>query len=178
MKASLLAPLLNAYEIKRFWSNAKPAALTGCLEWQLGKSAKGYGIFYVPSRISHGAKDHANNVHRVAYWLARGPFDDTLHVLHHCDNPACINPDHLFLGTNDDNVRDAILKGRRPYKLAPSDIRDIRASKDNGMTLARRYKVSSGYLYKILRGERRVHRDSPPGPPPIHAHERYHAHEK
>jgi hypothetical protein len=56
--------------------------------------------------------------HRVAYQVAYGPFDPRLHVLHHCDNPTCVRPDHLFLGTQADNNMDRDMKGRRG-KLLP-----------------------------------------------------------
>lgn len=56
------------------------------------------------------------NAHRLSYALYRGPFDTTLLVLHACDNPPCINPDHLFLGTQRDNIRDMDSKGRRKKK--------------------------------------------------------------
>lgn len=68
----------------------------------------GYGDFSV------GSKANYKNVaaHRVAYELTYGPIPEGLSVLHHCDNPACPRPDHLFTGTQLDNMRDMIAKGR------------------------------------------------------------------
>ena len=55
--------------------------------------------------------------HRAVWVLFNGPIPDGMLICHHCDNPPCINPDHLFLGTDADNVQDAIDKGRRPHNV-------------------------------------------------------------
>lgn len=68
-----------------------------CLLWTAGKNRKGYGHFYAGVMTT---------AHRYAYILAHGPIEGGLHVLHKCDVKACVNPDHLYLGTNDDNIRD------------------------------------------------------------------------
>lgn len=72
-----------------------------CWEWRGYRTIKGYG--------SIGAGEFA---HRVAYELLVGPIPPKLYVLHHCDNPPCVNPSHLFLGTIADNNRDMVEKGR------------------------------------------------------------------
>lgn len=77
---------------------------SGCLEWQRSKIKHGYGNF-----VMNGV---AWLAHRFAYELAFGPFPKELFVCHKCDNPSCLNPDHLFLGTNEDNQKDKIAKGR------------------------------------------------------------------
>lgn len=76
----------------------------GCWEWP-GAQGNGYGMILMPDGRLRGA-------HRVAWELANGPIPDGLFVLHHCDNRACVRPDHLFLGTQGDNVRDMYAKGR------------------------------------------------------------------
>lgn len=77
---------------------------SGCWEWAASvDSNTGYGKF--------GFRGETWNAHRVAWALSRGEPGD-LHVLHRCDNPPCVNPDHLFLGTNHDNVRDMVEKDR------------------------------------------------------------------
>jgi hypothetical protein len=92
----------------RFWKFVIPQE-EGCWEWQGALFKTGYGAFNL--------KGQAVKAHRVAYTLAHGPFPDELYVCHHCDNPKCVRPDHLFLGTDLDNVRDAITKGRWIKKM-------------------------------------------------------------
>lgn len=88
----------------RFWERVKITD-AGCWEWQGWKIPKGYGgINYLGKKVY---------VHRLAWILKRGEIPEGLHVLHRCDNPPCINPNHLFLGTNEDNIHDCMSKGRK-----------------------------------------------------------------
>lgn len=77
---------------------------TGCFEWQARRNEFGYG--------SVGFKKKRLKAHRVSWEVFRGPIPEGMCVCHHCDNPCCINPDHLFIGTRTDNMRDASRKGR------------------------------------------------------------------
>lgn len=77
---------------------------TGCWIWQLSTDKNGYGITELNSK-----KEAA---HRVYYKKYKGLVPDKLLVLHKCDNPPCVNPEHLFLGTQKQNIQDAINKGR------------------------------------------------------------------
>jgi hypothetical protein len=113
---------------------------TDCWEWQ-GAKINGYGTLSVGNRIY--------SAHRLMWKCVRGEFSG-LHVLHKCDNPCCINPDHLWLGTNADNVQDKVDKGRSGYKLNPKAVRDIRTSKLSVRELAEKYGISTRHIYHIL----------------------------
>jgi hypothetical protein len=88
----------------RFW--AKVQKTDSCWLWT-GCKSRGYGRFR-----SRGNKVTSQRTHRVSWEIAHGPIPDGLKVLHRCDTPACVRPDHLFLGTQKENVWDSIQKGR------------------------------------------------------------------
>jgi hypothetical protein len=86
----------------RFWP--KVAKSDGCWEWMGSRKETGYGLFTLDSRTS--------SAHRFSYSLAFGSIPAGMEVCHHCDNPPCVRPDHMFLGTHSDNMRDRFAKGR------------------------------------------------------------------
>lgn len=90
--------------LKEKLDNNSKLAATGCIEWVGGKYGKGYGRLYVAGKQYSG--------HRLTYYAATGEDPGDLHVLHRCDNPSCINPEHLFLGTHRENMQDRNKKGR------------------------------------------------------------------
>ena len=86
-----------------------PEPMSGCWLWIGEQQGLGYGVF----RIESGGTRH--RVTRIIWALIHGEIDDYLFACHKCDNPACVNPDHIFLGTAKDNIDDAVRKGRN-YK--------------------------------------------------------------
>ena len=133
---------------------------SGCWEWTGGKS-HGYG----QTRIHELWGSSPVYAHRLSALIEYGPIPSNLRVCHHCDNPKCIRPDHLFLGTDADNLGDMKAKGRSAFgekngmtKLSDRDIEAIRLLVSNGFTqreIAKRYGISEGHMSTIVKGKRR-----------------------
>jgi hypothetical protein len=103
----------------------------GCWLWNGTKKDQGYGNFHW--NVGKGRSKHIIVAHRASWLLYRGEVPAGLLVLHRCDTPACVNPDHLFLGTNQDNIDDRNAKGRQvrgekhlSARLTPDIVRKIR----------------------------------------------------
>lgn len=137
----------NSHET--FLKNIKVDKSTLCWNWIGGKNNKGYGQFGIFGKIVL--------THRYSYSYFKGPCG-VCQVLHECDNPACCNPDHLYLGTQTDNMIDVVRRGRHPYaKLTAKDVVKIRRLKKDGNTMidiARQYKVGKTCIRGIVIGER------------------------
>jgi hypothetical protein len=99
-------------DIVRFWDKVKRG--DGCWEWTgCRHHERGYGYFAFHYQLYFA--------HRVAWHLTFGPFDDALMILHHCDNPMCCRPDHLFIGTGTDNMKDMASKGRCAFQAGEAN---------------------------------------------------------
>jgi HNH endonuclease len=93
---------------QRFWAKVQIGA--GCWEWQAGKDWDGYGTIKVKSETLK----RSVGAHRVSYVLHFGEIPPGMIVRHTCDNPSCVNPGHLLLGTTADNMADKVRRGRLP----------------------------------------------------------------
>jgi len=120
---------------------------TGCWNWSGYRDRDGYG------NINIGRSPH--QAHRVSYSEYKGSFDESLQVRHICDNPSCINPEHLELGTHRDNMRDKKIrdrvKGERhpKAKLTEKDVLAIRMSTVSQSQLARDLGLNQSFIGKI-----------------------------
>jgi len=132
------------------------ASENGCIPWQGSVTTKGYG-----SIRAGGGPIRRIYAHRYAWMRANGPIPDNMLICHTCDNPGCVNLDHLFLGTAQDNTSDMIAKRRHQYgeqrpmaKLTGVQVRQIRADYANGvrqMPLAKQYGVNQSIISQIVR---------------------------
>lgn len=132
----------------RFWSKVNKKSINDCWIWKSYCNKFGYGSFYI--------KEQFYRAHRIAYSLKYGKIPKGIFVLHRCDNPSCVNPNHLFLGTQSDNMRDASQKSHFPLrkgiknsraKLTENDIKKIRQLLEQGM-----FQKDIGNLFGITQG--------------------------
>ena len=136
--------------IDRFSALYIPEPNSGCWLWIGALGRPGYGSFCISKTPTRA--------HRASWLLHNGTIPEGQFVLHKCDVPACVNPEHLFLGTGLDNVRDCISKGRAALrrgeangnsKLTEEDVKTIRASKLTAAAIAQDYEVSAVLIHKI-----------------------------
>ena len=143
-------------EKQRFLAKVK-RVISGCHEWQVGINRGGYGKLWFRGKCSVPA-------HRVAFTLFTGAIPDGSNVLHHCDNRKCVNPEHLFLGTLQDNIRDMDDKGRRGTKscLTYSDANEIREMLSNRYSqkvIAKKFNVDQTTISRIKLGKTMLFKD-------------------
>ena len=135
---------------KRFFKYVKKTST--CWLWTGGKLRRGYGQFHASGEIQ---------AHRVSYKIHIGKIPEKLIILHKCDNPSCVNPEHLIAGTQKQNIEDSIRKGRFTRgekvwkaKLSPkkiSEIRNLRMKFDVEI-IAKKFNVSKSTIRHIFNG--------------------------
>lgn len=145
---------------KRFWSKVDRGKKAECWEWTGSIRKKmGYGVFWMTS-------DNNRHAHRVCWELVNGPIPDGKLVLHHCDNRRCVNPTHLFLGTQSDNVNDRVKKGRSACgeghgmsKLTENDVRELRRrfGSTTLVSLAKEFGISVTHVCNIVHRKNWTH---------------------
>lgn len=131
-----------------------------CWMWTGAKEKHGYGLAYTGIKPD-GRKDR-HYAHRIAYALAHGVVPADLEVMHSCDNPRCVNPDHLSLGTHAQNIADREARGRgrkespRIRKISVEGVREIRTQRHiSNSEFARRFGVCASHISKIRLGLKR-----------------------
>lgn len=140
--------------IDRLMAKHEPVTESGCWLWTGMVNSYGYG------RIKYNR--HELGAHRASYEIFNGQIPESMKVCHRCDVPCCVNPSHLFLGTDRDNNQDMIRKGRARYpghvsagetnpsvKLTEKNVLDIRASSEPAGLLAKKYNVTRECIYGI-----------------------------
>jgi hypothetical protein len=139
---------------ERFEEKYEPVTETGCWLWTAGLASFRYGSIRVGGEMLRAS--------RVSWELYRGEIPEGMHVLHKCDTPLCVNPAHLFLGTNTDNVADRDRKGRQRSlrgsssgmsKLTDSQVREIRVSNEPQDVIAKRSGVTQSNVSCIRLGK-------------------------
>ncbi len=167
-RGEILRPLQTQHhglsEYARFMRWVEVAKPTECWQW---KGSRKSGGWHGQFRAADGGNELA---HRVAWRLLKGEIPQGMFVLHRCDNPACCNPSHLFLGNQSDNARDMWEKRRaRPgvsigenhgmSKLTADAVREIRGSAESGVALAAKFHVSPVTIGEIRKRKTWKHID-------------------
>lgn len=133
----------------KFWINVNVAGETECWPWNLRVNKKGRGIVQW-----EGKKKYAS---RVAFELVNGHVKDNEVIMHTCDNPGCCNPAHLKRGTQQQNVQDAVNKGRTWSKLTKDQVAAIKSDVRTNMAIAKDYGVNHRTVSAIKTGIIWVH---------------------
>jgi hypothetical protein len=139
--------------LERLLASVDVGAEDGCWEWTAGKSDAGYGQIKIDGRMK--------GAHRLSYELHCGPIPNGVQILHRCDNPGCVRPQHLFLGTHAENMADKAAKGRQTRgstngwaKLTEKEVTAIRAARGRSkLDLAGQFGVSRRQISNILAGK-------------------------
>ena len=141
-----------------FWDRAdRSGGPDACWPWLGDLDGKGYG------RAPLGRRATSMAAHRRAFEIVNGPIPVGMEVCHRCDNPQCVRPDHLFLGTHAENMADMAAKGRSPRgvrnahaRLGWSDVQEIRGSVESNWVVAKRFGVTTNYVRRVRNFEFRA----------------------
>jgi hypothetical protein len=136
--------------------NYVPEPNTGCWLWLRGLNSDGYACVRIEGK--------SHRVHRLVWEIFKGPIPPDRRVCHRCDVRSCVNPDHLFLGTDKDNYDDMVAKGRKAKfdylaysPLTWDDAKEIRAAKQEGVShhvLAKRFNVCIATISNVVNFKR------------------------
>jgi len=144
----------------RFWKRVKKSDPESCWEWQGGRFNTGYGVFNMNPKVMTAS--------RASWILTHGEIARDQHVLHKCDNPPCVNPNHLFIGIHNENTADKVAKNRQAKgeeagsaKLTNEKVRAIRLlakiTKTSNYKLGELYSMSHTAIGRILSGKTWAH---------------------
>jgi len=141
-----------------YWARVDIREQDDCWPWKGNVHSEGYGRCWIGGKWVRA--------HRLAWRLSHGAIPEDMCICHHCDNPICCNPTHLFVGTRADNARDCLKKGRWPVmrgvrngsaKLSSEQVRQIRALYASGkctqVELGKRFNVRPDHVGQIVRRE-------------------------
>lgn len=138
---------LHCTDACHFWSKVEKTDT--CWLWIAGGHKFGYGEFRESGKLIRA--------HRFSYELHNGPIKDSKSVLHTCDNPRCVNPNHLYIGTQIENGRDTSIRDRvGTRKLTPSDIPEIRkqlSANEADSQISKKFGVTAACIYSIRSGK-------------------------
>lgn len=127
--------------MERFMDKVEPEPMSGCWLWRGAVRGGGYGEIGIGSKTDKTASMRA--AHRVSYELFVGKIPPKMNILHSCDMPLCVNPDHLFVGTQADNCRDRARKGRGKRSISGLPYGVFR----NGKRFSSKVYVNKTYIY-------------------------------
>lgn len=131
--------------LDRFNDKWTPEPYSGCWIWTDVCMGRGYGVMNIKGNIQLA--------HRISWQLHRGEIPDGMFICHHCDTRSCVNPNHMFLGSPADNLKDAAIKGRMTKKLSIEQVTKIRDDPRPHRQIASDYGVSHalvGYIKRNL----------------------------